>query len=158
LDGLGHHRQVAHVLLPLLLIPTQSIRSVATSRAHAPTRFRKRSRLSAAQWAIGGQLSILTQKSAAFPLAPFTAEIWTPASVGRKDGGAVMSSNSSHFRRGEKHVNAKLSDSKVSYIRKSGLGLNELAAKFAVDKKTIWAARTSKTLTHLPRNGGAGAA
>jgi hypothetical protein len=55
-----------------------------------------------------------------------------------------MPKSDSYFRRGEEHPHHRLTDSAVCFIRRSGLGLNELAAKFGVDKKTVWAARTSQ--------------
>ena len=38
------------------------------------------------------------------------------------------------YLKGEDHVNAKLSDQKVLWIRMSGLGLDELSARFGVSR------------------------
>lgn len=43
-----------------------------------------------------------------------------------------MPSSETFFKRGEDHQNAILTDEKVMYIRRSGLGLNEMSAMFGV--------------------------
>ena len=64
-----------------------------------------------------------------------------------------MPSSQTFFKRGEDHLNAVLTDDKVLFIRRSGLGLNELADRFGVCKSTIHRARTSGSWKHLPRSG-----
>ena len=65
----------------------------------------------------------------------------------------MVPSNQTFFKRGEDHLNAVLTDDKVMFIRRSGLGLNELAERFGVCKSTIHRARTSRSWKHLPRSG-----
>jgi hypothetical protein len=67
-----------------------------------------------------------------------------------------MPSSETYYRRGEEHPHRKLSDSIVCYIRRSGLGLNELSARFGVNRSSIARARAGTTWSHLPRNGGDG--
>ena len=64
-----------------------------------------------------------------------------------------MPSSETFYKQGEDHLNAKLTDERVLYIRRSGLGLIELSDQFGVSRSTIHRARTSRTWKHLPRSG-----
>ena len=64
-----------------------------------------------------------------------------------------MPSSDTYYKRGEAHLNARLTDDKVLFIRRSGMGLIELAERFGVSKSTIHRARTSRTWAHLSRSG-----
>ena len=60
-----------------------------------------------------------------------------------------MPSSETYYRCGEEHPHHRLSDSAVLFIRRSGLGLNELARMFGVSKSAIHRARVRISWRHL---------
>ena len=61
-----------------------------------------------------------------------------------------MPSSQTYFRRGEDHVNARLTDARVRHIRRSGESIDVLARAFGVGRSAIHRARTGETWQHVP--------
>jgi len=61
-----------------------------------------------------------------------------------------MPSSQTYFKRGEDHLNARLTDDRVKHIRKSSDGLSALAARFGVCKSTVHRAKIGRSWSHLP--------
>ena len=61
-----------------------------------------------------------------------------------------MPSSETFYRCGEEHPHHVLTDEKVLFIRRSGLGLSELAARFSVCRSTIHRARIGQSWLHVP--------
>lgn len=61
-----------------------------------------------------------------------------------------MPSSETFYKCGEQHPHHRLTDAAVLFIRRSGLGLNELAARFSVCRSTIHRARIGRSWAHVP--------